>query len=369
MGFDPRRWRPAAAARPPVTCNVEALLAENDALRREVRTLRLQLERSHLERLELERLHLAQQQRERDARAAQHPSPSQPPSGSSPGRGSGRSRVTSSASHGLSAELVERWGTAMARHPQWTALRIGPPHGLRELVEELRRRWWNPQLTLEQELDRRSPGLGAELTEALRGPHSRSRWAVRAAFALYGPRAPEWLNEEPLRVVEDLRRRLAQLEQRAPGRRRGTRTENHSGNPAGAQRPGSQEPATESQEPWGSQSRDRQRRAQQTSQQTNRQTSHQTSGRQGRGGAGQTGGRQGGGRERDRAGRSSRSAADPHSQALQVLGLEAGASLPAIKRAYRRLAKAHHPDLGGDVQAFHRLDAAYRLLVGWERVG
>jgi curved DNA-binding protein CbpA len=35
-----------------------------------------------------------------------------------------------------------------------------------------------------------------------------------------------------------------------------------------------------------------------------------------------------------------------------------------IKRAYRRLAKAHHPDLGGDATAFHRLDAAYRLLMG-----
>lgn len=35
-----------------------------------------------------------------------------------------------------------------------------------------------------------------------------------------------------------------------------------------------------------------------------------------------------------------------------------------IKRAYRRLAKAHHPDLGGAAQAFHRLEAAYRLLMG-----
>jgi curved DNA-binding protein CbpA len=34
-----------------------------------------------------------------------------------------------------------------------------------------------------------------------------------------------------------------------------------------------------------------------------------------------------------------------------------------VKRAYRRLAKARHPDLGGDPQAFHRLEAAYRLLM------
>jgi curved DNA-binding protein CbpA len=46
-----------------------------------------------------------------------------------------------------------------------------------------------------------------------------------------------------------------------------------------------------------------------------------------------------------------------------LLGLERGASLQSIKRAYRRLAKAHHPDLGGDVERFHRLDAAYRLLI------
>ena len=55
---------------------------------------------------------------------------------------------------------------------------------------------------------------------------------------------------------------------------------------------------------------------------------------------------------------------DPRRRALRLLGLEPGASPQAIKRAYRRLAKAHHPDLGGDVEAFHRLDAAYRLLLG-----
>ena len=43
MGFDPRRWRPSSGSRP-LTTNVEALLAENEALRREVRSLRLQLE-------------------------------------------------------------------------------------------------------------------------------------------------------------------------------------------------------------------------------------------------------------------------------------------------------------------------------------
>ena len=116
---------------------------------------------------------------------------------------------------------------------------------------------------------------------------------MRAAFALYGPRAPEWLTEAPLQVVVELGRRQAQLGQR----RRGTRTENHSRGP------------------------------------TTSENSSQNS------------------------------APDPRGEALRELGLEAGASPQMVKRAYRRLAKAHHPDLGGDPQAFHRLEAAYRLLM------
>jgi hypothetical protein len=249
MGFDPRRWKPAAGSRP-ITTNVEALLAENDALRREVRALRLQLE------LVLQ--------------GDRQPSPPRP-------------RVTTAASFGITPELVERWGLAMGRHPQWQALRIGAPGGLRGLVEAQRRQGWNPALTLEQELDRRAPGLGTELGEALRGPHSRVRWAVRAAFAVYGPSALEWLSDEPLRVLEELLARVQQLEQR----RKGSNT-----------------------------------------------------------------------------GRKATHSADPRQQALELLGLELGASPQAIKRAYRRLAKAHHPDLGGNAKAFHRLEAAYRLLVG-----
>lgn len=241
MGFDPR-----SPGRPPsrsvVTSNVDTLLAENDALRREVRRLRLQLQELQLDR-----------------------------SRQGPPR------------HGITAEQVERWGVAMARHPRWQELRVGPPGGLRGLVEER---------------ERRSGGFGSELPQALRGPHSRVRWAVRAAFALHGQRAPEWLNDAPLQLVDDLLR-LAP----AP-RRRGTRTENHS--------------------------------------QSSHQSSHQSSGQSRRPG----------------------SSSDPRSAALRLLGLEPGASVAAIKRAYRRLAKAHHPDLGGAVDAFHRLDAAYRLLMG-----
>ncbi len=281
MGFDPRRWKPAAGSRP-ITTNVEALLAENDALRREVRALRLQLE-------------LALQ-------GDRQPTPPRPP-------------ATTATSFGITPALVQRWGVAMGRHPQWQALRIGPPDGLRGLVEAQRRQSWNPALTLEQELDRRAPGLGAELGMALRGPHSRVRWAVRAAFAVYGPSALEWLSDEPLRVVEELLQRVEQLQRRRSGgrqqRRKGTRTENHSGAGAGA----------------GSERR--------------------------RAGQGATAS----------PGSKGAPSVDPRQQALELLGLERGASLQAIKRAYRRLAKAHHPDLGGDVERFHRLDAAYRLLI------
>jgi hypothetical protein len=276
MGFDPRRWKPAPGSRP-ITSNVETLLAENDALRREVKALRLQLE------------------------SARH----------------GRRTVDQAASFGITAALVERWGQSLARHPRWQALRIGLPDGLRGLIEAQRRQWWNPALELEQELDRRAPGLGAELGAALRGPHSRVRWAVRAAFAMYGPRALEWLNDEPLRVVEELLRRTEQLERRnSRGERRrgrGTRTENVSGNNSGRK---------------------------------------------------EGDGFRASGNARTTQGHQPSESADPRQQALELLGLEAGASLQAIKRAYRRLAKAHHPDLGGDVERFHRLDAAYRLLIG-----
>ncbi len=296
MGFDPRRWRSPPRSRP-ITANVEALLAENEALRREVWALRQQLELQ---------------------------------------RHQGPTRVTTGAAPGLTQQQAERWCEAMARHPGWSGLRVGPPGGLRGLIEELRRQWWNPALSLEEELNRHNPGLGSELAAALRGPHSRGRWAVRAAFALYGQRAVEWLNEEPLRVVEELRQRVERLEQRqaqgqsqgtqsqgtGPGRRRGTRTENHSQSQNEARSQGQNQARTD---PSGS------------------------------------GGRQGAGAGQ---GAARTSELDPRHEALRLLGLENGASPQAIKRAYWRLAKTHHPDLGGDAEAFRRLDAAYRLLVG-----
>jgi hypothetical protein len=98
MGFDPRRWRPAPGSRP-VTANLDGLLAENAALQREVRQLRQQLEQ-------------LRQTRPPDVGC----------------------RVSNGAAPTITPQLVERWGQAMARHPGWLGLRIGPPGGLRGLV-------------------------------------------------------------------------------------------------------------------------------------------------------------------------------------------------------------------------------------------
>ncbi|MCP9825826.1 J domain-containing protein [Synechococcus sp. EJ6-Ellesmere] len=180
MGFDPRSWARVPARGAQVTANIDALLAENEALRREVAHLRGQLFRR------------------------QSPGPAC--------RGD------------VSAEWVQVWGEALASHPRWRELRVGASarvgerlvfSGLRGLLEHLRGQWSDPRAQLEEELDRRLPGLGSSLRQALRGPQTKSRLAVRLAFAIYGVRAPEWLSESPLRVVDDLLERIAALEQEA----------------------------------------------------------------------------------------------------------------------------------------------------------
>ncbi|GLV56215.1 hypothetical protein KDH_30570 [Dictyobacter sp. S3.2.2.5] len=50
-------------------------------------------------------------------------------------------------------------------------------------------------------------------------------------------------------------------------------------------------------------------------------------------------------------------------QALAVLGLPANATPEQIKRRYRKLAKRHHPDCGGDPKEMQRIIAAYEYLV------
>jgi DnaJ-class molecular chaperone len=46
----------------------------------------------------------------------------------------------------------------------------------------------------------------------------------------------------------------------------------------------------------------------------------------------------------------------------QTLGVARTATDDEIKRAYRRLASKHHPDKGGDTQAFQKIEEAYRVL-------
>ena len=172
MGFDPRQWTgsPSEASATSsrdqrVTSNVEALLAENDALRRELQRTRRELER------------LRRQQRPR-------PEPTM---------------------NLIRRVQVQRWGEALAQQPGWNAL---DQAGLEALIEQLNRRGFPANLNLQQRLDRLVAGLGTDLLAAVAQPPSLGDLAVLAAFALYGVRASEWLDEDPRRVVEELRQRL-----------------------------------------------------------------------------------------------------------------------------------------------------------------
>ena len=167
MGFDPRRWSAEPRPQQRVTSNVDALLQENEALRREVRQLRRQLELL----------------RQRPEPSRQHWRPPQ--------------ALVSSAQ-------VERWGAALAEQKGWAVLRQS---GLEELIEQLNRSSFLPQLNLQQRLDHLVPGLGRDLYAATPSPINKKRCAVLAAFALYGVSAIEWLDDDPQRVVLELRQR------------------------------------------------------------------------------------------------------------------------------------------------------------------
>ena len=52
-----------------------------------------------------------------------------------------------------------------------------------------------------------------------------------------------------------------------------------------------------------------------------------------------------------------------HSQALEVLDIQSGASPRKLKSAYRKAARKHHPDKGGDKENFVIVKNAYDLLV------
>ena len=172
MGFDPRQWtgspseESATSSRDQrVTSNVEALLAENDALRRELQRTRRELER------------LRRHQRPR-------PEPTL---------------------NLIRKVQVQRWGEALAQQPGWSELH---QVGLEALIKQLNRQAFPANLNLRQRLDRLVAGLGTELLAAVAEPATLPDHAVLAAFALYGVRASEWLDEAPRRVVEDLRQRL-----------------------------------------------------------------------------------------------------------------------------------------------------------------
>ena len=98
---------------------------------------------------------------------------------------------------------MQAWGQALAQQPGWTALR---QRGLELLIEQLNRSGFPAHLSLEQRLDRLVPGLGIQISLAAVGAKpNKQTTAVLAAFALFGVRASEWLDEDPQRVVEQLR--------------------------------------------------------------------------------------------------------------------------------------------------------------------
>lgn len=277
MGFDPRRW-PSASTQPQrVTTNLDALLAENDALRREVQQLRRRLEL-------LER------------------APARP-TGSTGARGRG-SAASAVPPPRITPGQVQRWGDALASQRGWRELRLGEPDGggLQGVLDDLNRRSFQPGLSLQQRLDRLVPGLGRDLLAALAGPPSRRRLAILAAFALYGASASEWLDDEPQRVVAELRQRQAAL-QSGPGSGQNSR---------------------------------RRTRSDHRSQHSQHSTHSQAE----------------------------PAAADPRRlEAYRHLGLEWGASRQAIKAAHRKLVKRHHPDMGGRAEDFQRISDAYQLLM------
>ncbi|MFM7733834.1 MAG: J domain-containing protein [Cyanobium sp.] len=257
----------AAMEQERITRNREALLLENAALRAEVAALREELRRLRAR-------------------------------GRLDGVTGAGARVTTGMAPAITAGQVQEWIAALSRQHGWTRLRSDD---LRALIPALRGP--EPRGELEDELDRLAAGLGSDLRRALRGPSSKGKQAVRAAFARYGLRAPEWLSADPRRVVADLLADAAELQARHHNHQHSER-EQH----------------------------ERQERERQQQEQRNRQ-------------------------------RPAKGGDDPRRQALEILGLGPGASLREVKAAHRRLVKRHHPDLGGDVESFRRIDAAYRLLI------
>ena len=198
MGFDPRQWSSDSQPRQRqrVTSNVEALLAENDALRRDVHRLRAQL-----------KLLRTRQYEGRRTKSRQS------------------SDDTTDVSR-ITASQIDEWGEQLSQQAGWRDLRL---RSLNVLIDRLNRSSFHPQLNLYQRLDRVVPGFGSEIQAAINGSATKKRCAVLAAFAFYGVRAPEWLSEDPHRVVHELLKRQEPIRS---GRR--TRTDQRSTDRSGS---------------------------------------------------------------------------------------------------------------------------------------
>ena len=116
----------------------------------------------------------------------------------------------------ITAAQVKRWGAALADQTGWSEVRA---NALIALIERLNRDSLHPELSLLQRLDRLVSGMGTDLYAAVGSRPTKRSTAVLAAFALYGVRASEWLDEDPARVVEDLRQRLRRARAANSGRR------------------------------------------------------------------------------------------------------------------------------------------------------
>ena len=153
--------------------------------------------------------------------------------------------------------------------------------------------------------------------------------AVRAAFALHGPRAADRLSGDPQAVVEELLAGIARLEaqvrQEAQTRRERSERQQAWWRQQDGRRPGGRS--------WGDTGAD---------------------GANADAGAGE-----------GRSSEQGRQVAPDRrrNEALAVLELSWGAPLTAVKAAHRRLVKRHHPDMGGDAESFRRINDAYQLLI------
>jgi len=402
MGGERRTWVRSHAAGPRITSNSDALQAENYLLRQEVLRLRQQLDRRESRPPAAEAW-----SRRSPVTSGAAPAAAQPPAPAQ------AAAPAPAAAPEITADQVRRWGEAMTRHRRWHQLRVGaiawhsphgrsssPGRGLKGLIDQLLGGPADSATAFEHQLERRWPGLAADLRGALQGPSSKARLAVRAAFAMLGPATATRLDLEPLAVVELLMTAIQALEVEAdaaqtqrswtqqPPRQQGPqeRTQGRAQDPWSQDRnrrtPSSGASRGESQGsrpgPTGAAGADRsdgnRRRTTGAGQE---RPGTETSGADpngaraaGQPGAGSTQADPGqakstaGSRRSTNTPPPSGSAADRRQlAALETLGLAWGASRASIKAAHRRLVKQHHPDMGGDAESFRLVNDAYQLLI------